>query len=444
MSSLAFVYSKETRIHTIQKLLDRKIILKMGVEVEITTNDINSILNNVKDVDLVYCSHKLDTNDKIGGFLAQHYYLTVNVRNSQNIQRSLNFFIKYDSKTINYLNDYGVFQKETGLYKELLPQLMEFSKETPREWGVKCFLVKSDQLIVLENVSLQGYRMAKKSGLTLDVEHILVALKTMGYFHASSFIYEKKVNAKLIDLFPKLLEENAYPKHLPNSMRHRGVHNAIKTGILPLIKEIPKYKNSPDLNQIVQKFEEVTLTIFDLIQPSNEYPNCFNHADIWSNNILFKYDENNRPTSSKFVDFQMSRYSPQSLDVMSLIILNCCKRIYDPNMKLFMETYYEAFDKELKSHSMSAEKIISFARFEESCKKFRLMGHIETVLFCHLNMMPKQYTKSLTSNNKNYDNLILNDRSVCLEAFRNEESYRSRMIDVLEAMIEEFVLGEFN
>lgn len=414
------------------------------MELKLSSTEILSILKryNPNYGPTNYVSHQLvSASGNIDGFLAQHYYLTVSIaKKGDNQIQNLEFFVKYNTKTLNYLNDFGVFKKETKLYSELIPRLLEFSNG---QWAANCYFLIEEQMIVLENVMKKGFHMLTSPDLTMDHKYMMVALQSLAVFHASSFTFENKVGAKIIDLYPDLVEENAYPKHRPNSMRYIGFHNATKTGISPLIAEIPKYKNSIKLPEIIEKFHEKMLQIADLVLPSKEFPNCFNHGDLWCNNLMFKYDIKSLPIACKFVDFQLTRYSPQAVDVMSMIMLNCRSKTHKKYLKIFLETYYKAFSEEIKRHKMNPDDIISWETFEKSCNRYHLLGHIEAALFSHLTLLPKEMAKELVKNNENYDDFVLNDRSkICLKAFKTNENYRSRMTDILESLIDDFVVTE--
>lgn len=166
-----------------------------------------------------------------------------------------------------------------------------------------------DEVIVFDNLVRQGFHMVESSDLTIDFDHLAVALMTLGIFHASSFALENKIGAKVIDLYPKLVEENCYPKHRPNSMRFNGFLNAIKTGIAPMIEVISKFKNFSILSQIVETFQDKMIEIADLVLPSDTYQNFFGQADLQCNNLMFQCNENRKPIACKFVYFQFSRYA---------------------------------------------------------------------------------------------------------------------------------------
>lgn len=61
--------------------------------------------------------------------------------------------------------------------------------------------------------------------------------------------------------------------------------------------------------------EKISAKAFDLIKEYIQLPSdpvelsklvlCLNHGDFWSNNVLFKYNENNQPIACSMVDFQV-------------------------------------------------------------------------------------------------------------------------------------------
>lgn len=42
--------------------------------------------------------------------------------------------------------------------------------------------------------------------------------------------------------------------------------------------------------------------------PSKKHRNVLCHGDLWSHNLLFKYDANRNPVDCCLIDFQLARY----------------------------------------------------------------------------------------------------------------------------------------
>jgi hypothetical protein len=79
------------------------------------------------------------------------------------------------------------------------------------------------------------------------------------------------------DVYAEELKENAYPK--TEGVRLMGFTNAC-SALSDLIKLLPKYENSHQLDFILKKFLIVMQKIYDFAETSTTYRNVVLHADL--------------------------------------------------------------------------------------------------------------------------------------------------------------------
>lgn len=295
---------------------------------------------------------------------------------------------------------------------------------------------KDGYYIILE--FLKDYQVMSSQNLVFDFEHFKIAAKTLAIFHASSLIFKSQTGEKVSDCFGKILLETSYPDTEGN-IRRRGVDCAINA-FIGMIKIIPQYKNSPKLNEIIEKFPSTIRRIFDFVQPSKEYKNVVSHGDLWANNFMFKYDSENKPITCKLVDFQLARLSPPALDLVQFVHVNSTEEFRIKYLNDVINTYLSSLENELMRLQLDVSVLLSRSEILQSFNDYRLAGLIESALFGHLILVPSEISSRIMSSSDEYDNFICRSRiDVCLQAFRHVY-YKTRMTEILCEIIENFVL----
>lgn len=418
------------------------------------------------------------------GFLGEHNTLRITYQLKSNVNAELSVFTKTLPQFSDYVKNFNGFNKEICLYQFLLPRLQDVTIGS-KKWAPNCYLTRSDNLLVMENLNEEDFQMAPKTnGGRFDYDHLVVALKTLARFHASTIIFEERTHRKIPQHYPGYLKENAYPSVTPEeedgSIRVIGFKNAC-AALVALAKLIPKYRDADE--NVKQRIEielpVVLRQIFVLCQPSKVYRNVVNHGDLWSNNILFRYDEklepsrrrlserliveceihddsinrqtsngtsnknsNNRPIDARLVDFQLARYAPPILDVVSLISITTNTHFREKYMEKLLEHYYECLIEEIQRHDIDIDDVLNKRELIESYNSYRLAGLIESCLFSHLTLLPESMTLALVSSSKSFDEFIQSSgrSQICVEAFNQDENYRLRMSDMLMEIVDNYVI----
>lgn len=381
-------------------------------------------------------------SDKPIGFLGGHYILTVVFNSNDRIssisgttgQSEISFFIKKlpnpNHKQFEYVTELNAFGKEVNFFEKLIPKLRNFGNI---EWSAKCYFIEKDNFLLFENLIENGFHMLPDNNY-FDFQHMKIAIETLGRFHAASIILEENGNFQIPEKYLECVKENSYPRDEKN-VRIVGFKNAI-SALLGIIERIPKYQK--DYQVICEKFPNLMKKIFEFCEPSKIYRNVVSHGDLWCNNLMFSY-KNDEPINARLVDFQLTRYATPALDLMTLIYNTTDKRFRDIHLETFNQIYYTSLQNELITHRIDAEKVITSKEFSESCELYQLAGLIEGCLFCHMTLLPEDITRNLLKTSDDFDNFIKSSRSeICLLAFETDFNYRERMSDLLCNLIDSY------
>lgn len=347
----------------------------------VTEEDCVNVLNNYlirKDWTLSsYTVNRL--SDKIEGFLGEHFIVKIEY-NTTDGEANQRFFLKVLNGSSKFVfemtQDINAYEKELFFYEKLIPELHTYGADisfAPREFLCRPYLV------VLEDMSTYGFKTIEKQ-TPFDMAHSKVALKTLAKFHSASIAYEAKrqkadPNYSLLKQHPEIFtdkvfshEENAATKWLKSSIK--GVF-----GIIANMPETGKVSN----DTFITKLGEFMDSIADSVEPSTSTTCAVLHGDLWSNNVLFRY-EDERPVESVLIDFQILKYGVPAMDVVQLLISNTRKQFRTEHLNNLLNYYYDEFSFFIEEHSLDAKDLLSREDFLATCQEVTVPCTIQAMV----------------------------------------------------------------
>ncbi|KAL9708226.1 hypothetical protein quinque_011744 [Culex quinquefasciatus] len=339
------------------------------------------------------------------GYLGDHHQLTIVINSGDNEDREITVFVKKlptrIPKLANCLIELKAFSKETGLFRELLPRLAEFGRFAP-----ECLFQKGDDLLVFRNVKLDGFKVLDGNRGLLNLDHLKQVLRALTRLHAASFALEAQLGKSLVEAFPAVLDENAWP----NEKNHPGI----------------------------LELENIIGTLCAIIE---FYRNAVSHSDLWNNNIMFRHDDSGIPIDCLLVDFQLARYVPPAYDFDMLIFLTTTRDFRIKHMTSLQVFYYQSLESELHRHYLDIEQVLSQQEFQESCKFYQRAGAIDSFTINHATLLPRRFLDEAFSSVEQFDRFDQKFKTkLCLETFEEDPIYRSRIVDIIETLYEAFEL----
>lgn len=421
--------------------MDQTVLIQMATALELTLSEIQSVCRsylqkNKQNESFEIVSYKLQpTSDAPAGYLGSHFYLQVTLKWPKDADdvRQLRFFCKSapqeNASRMEYLEDFGVFQKEIAVYRHVLPELQAACAEV----APKCYYADKN-LLIFENLMDQGYRMAAGRDGLLGYRQLHCALKTLAAFHAGSIIRDQGNRPRLP------LKENEYPSNVPAEHLRIVYFRQTCEVYKEFIRALPKYQEQLDF--ILDNFTKRMSCVFELVRPSKTRLNTLLHGDLWANNILFQYSQyGDTPLQCRFVDFQLARYGPPAMDLLTMLTIPTRSQFRAAHLDELLAEYYRFMTEFLKRADLDIADFMTEAEYHESVEKYRVFGLAESLVFCHLAMLPPAYTQELTGSADGFNDFFSHKRiEICMKAFNEDELYRNRILDMLQDFVDNHVL----
>lgn len=350
----------------------------------LTDCDVNKILERKLGSDnFRLVDWRLESLGQEKGFLGQYYHLCITARVDGKTE-SLRLFAKTPPPThspqYEFLQRYDTFNKEITVYTDLMRRMNADSREVaefPR-WIVECYLGKRNVIIVLEDVSTDGYATLDKY-VPFDKEHCVWLLRTLAKLHSKSLILDERLRREdartIFDLYGHLLNEVLFVSGDEKS--ENCLASSIK-GICAMIDLIEDFDNNEKV-AVKRRIIEWSRRISQLLAPSSEYRNVICHRDTWANNIMFRHDSIGNPNGCCIIDFQFLRYCPPAIDFACCLYLITDRATRDRNFDSFARIYHNSFARYLTEGGFDVEDHLPWTIFQKSYTEARNIALIYAV-----------------------------------------------------------------
>lgn len=228
-----------------------------------------------------------------------------------------------------YVLENGMWGREVVFYNEILPLMAPLlDKEKPLT--PRGFYFKSSEgleLIIMEDLMPDGFKLANRM-MGMDLDHSLLVMKSLGRFHAASVVIAEQ-NPQIFDQFKV---------HLFYTEHFRNLFSSLMRSLSLELEDWPKHKH------LKTKLEKLSNRILELgSQVTQQKPGEFlvlNHGDIWTSNILFKY--NNKLEDLILIDFQLVYYGSPVIDMINFFNTSLQDEIREKKLDLLVETYHQS------------------------------------------------------------------------------------------------------
>ncbi|XP_067008129.2 uncharacterized protein [Anabrus simplex] len=390
-------------------------------------------------------------SEELDGFLGDHDLVQVTVFVcGQEKAQELKFFLKTLPRCDEYYTKFilstDAFVKEIIVYCNVFELFKKHSlllcdpEVTP--WAPRCYFTRTD-LLVLEDLAAEGFKLFNKREY-MSYQFCELVIKLLADFHAASVICEERESEasgkvfKLNEEYPSINIEGEFVETDGKSQLKHWFQAGIKA-MFTLVSKLNMYgNNSEHFNKISGTFKNKCELMFEFVKPSNVYKNVICHGDLWPNNLMFRFEaDGETPNEVRLLDFQLVRYAPPALDVMMFLHMVSSREFRRAHLEALLSLYYERFNGALQSHSVTT---IPWEEFRESCTYYAQAGRIMAPYFHHVYLMPAHLLVPVLGSKDSFEMFNKDRDELVLQCFEEDLSYRARLIEGLEELIECFVL----
>uniref|UniRef100_A0A1B6DMZ3 CHK kinase-like domain-containing protein n=1 Tax=Clastoptera arizonana TaxID=38151 RepID=A0A1B6DMZ3_9HEMI len=257
--------------------------------------------------------------------------------------------------------DEGKFSyTEDVFYKRFIPFMTNISLNTsvlPKSYssGVQ-------ETLVLEDLKEEGYAMCDRIK-RLDFEHCRVVMESLGEFHALSVAVRKRD--------PDLIQDLGNTSFVRGN-RSGGVFHLLRSslvGFSELIKTWPGFERFDYISE--DKVEAFFDRTADMFLPSSGL-NVLCHGDLWTTNVMFKYDAAGAVIAAKFVDFQLCTLRSPATDLHFFALTSMRDDVRETKLRELHTVYLESLNKKLRE--FGCEERLSQKQLGEELSRTRFLG----------------------------------------------------------------------
>ncbi|KAG5873170.1 hypothetical protein JTB14_009750 [Gonioctena quinquepunctata] len=339
--------------------------------------------------------YELQPLDEKPGNLGEYYLLKMHLEH-EGEPVSLQFFVKFVLRNteINFLTNMSLtsFKKEEFFYTVFVSLLKEMGLDSVASFAPKCYSVRKNEFILLEDISIEGYSSLDVA-TPFDHCHLLEVLKQLAKLHATSFILEEKLSkslrktVRIDEFYGEFLEDSFYGK--------KDVSKIVGFTINYFLKKMPDILIDISADYFFKRVDGKFAKWFEDVQKSQKYRNVVNHGDTWCNNILFRKDQENRTVSSFLVDYQLMRYCPPAFEVLCILYCTTDRKTRTKYFNSLLKSYYSEIKSILEGVDIDIEEILTLESFMECCEDMKTAAIFHSFIYLHFVLIPKEIKEDM-------------------------------------------------
>lgn len=360
------------------------------------------------------CSVILINQFELGFHAASVMYeaeMNLEENESQNVHFLLVKTMPTSAMIRSLMNSADQFFNESKIYSEIVPLLLQTCAAPPYEdmkaerpssnltaaydLFPKCYYVSPDPengMIVLQDLRNLGYKIGGDEVMLMDYEHIVVALEGLARFHAMSYAMKKKDLQKYEDhIVTQIRDARRFlKKQATIDPMDEGYPRVLRCTTMLLLNKFEEKQLNVDglytekINWLMERIDNCSELLSELLSPDEPLA-VLCHGDFNRNNMLFRYDSNNRPSGVKFFDFQNPYYASPAIDFSFFMFVNASPELWancwDDMFSIYHRTLLDAISEFLNCPQKALHPEFSLETFKRQFSKYCLYGFMLATSF---------------------------------------------------------------
>ncbi|KAH8232365.1 hypothetical protein KR032_004872 [Drosophila birchii] len=278
-----------------------------------------------------------------------------------------------DELTQELMAPYDIYNREMNIYQEVLPKLKQLLIEigdTDKIFPTAIFVDRDRMAIIFEDLSVAGYVMADRVR-RLNEEHTHLILRKLAKFHAASAVLNEREKGCL----------EGYDRGFFNKYTN-AYSGYFVGGLLAAARWMSKV---PKLAHYGEKLFALAPHYMDIgkecFEPTAGQVNVLAHGDVWTNNVMFKYDQQTgRPVDVLLIDFQYSFWGSPCIDLHHFFNTSLKEPLRREQQNGLFQFYHNIFSETLRKLDYSQNPIPSLHQFKQQVEQKRFFAMHSTVV----------------------------------------------------------------
>jgi aminoglycoside/choline kinase family phosphotransferase len=252
------------------------------------------------------------------------------------------------------------------MYSTVIPSLIAMLQDEPLTMFPRSYHTSND-LIVLDDLRSHGYRTGDH-GTGLDAAHCKLIFAELGRFHAATYVLKKSDSTETSNALSEVSREVQFTKERSSMYEEHLAQLARNTTDI--------IRNNPKTSRYAKQVEGILSNthhhLLTFLKPRESF-STLTHGDLWTNNIMFRYSED-EPVSAKFLDFQTCRYGSPALDINYFLYTSTTSDVRERYMDDFMRTYHRSLSRTL--HQLGLKTSPNLAELRREVDSISLYGFL--------------------------------------------------------------------
>ncbi|EDW80962.1 uncharacterized protein Dwil_GK11807 [Drosophila willistoni] len=284
----------------------------------------------------------------------------------------------------------NMFVIERDIFLSVVPEIEQMYSEAGLDvkFAAKGYEIDApDNYVLLEDLGPRGFKNADRLE-GLDMAHTLSVLKKLAQWHAGS--------AARIALKGPYTQYYLQPKY-GDSMREDIRPINVTFGNY-LFKCLPLYEGYESYTAAVHKIQPKLIDlVHDMADPDPQDFNAINHGDLWTNNIMFRYDaESNAPSETYFVDLQLPKITSVAWDLIYFLLGSPQLQLKLNHFDYFIKYYHDQLIEHLTLLKYPTEKLPSLRFLHMQLHKYGFVGYHTVLVLCPPLLLDRTNDANLT------------------------------------------------
>ncbi|GAB0088776.1 hypothetical protein DMENIID0001_032400 [Sergentomyia squamirostris] len=240
---------------------------------------------------------------------------------------------KYDNEdSVKLLKNLNLHSREMLMYGEILDNFHNLlsSINDKTTFSGRCYSIDhTTDSMIFEDLLVRHYRCANRIE-RLDLNHAKLVMMKLAKFHASSIMLKQKEPEIYASLNKGFL-----------SRHHEDARDFCFTQLDAAINLVSTFSGYEYYVNKLTKFRELFIEKgIDMYEPDQDF-NVLLHGDLWTMNMMFKYNHDGNPVDVLFVDYQLPYYSSPAFDILYFIHTSLKEEIRLEKQDELVQHYYK-------------------------------------------------------------------------------------------------------